>query len=64
MTESLVYKCPECGDILKKMIGSGSSPIFRGSGFYQTDYKHKSDKSYQTKVKDSKEVKTEGNKKE
>ncbi len=62
MTESPVYKCPECGDILKKMIGSGSTPIFKGSGFYQTDYKNKSDKSYQSKSKESKEIKTESGK--
>jgi putative FmdB family regulatory protein len=42
MTESPVYKCPKCGRVLEKMIGSGSSPIFKGTGFYETDYKHKS----------------------
>jgi putative FmdB family regulatory protein len=57
MTESPVYTCPVCGDTLKKMIGSGSSPIFKGSGFYQTDYKNKSDKSYQSKLKGSTDIK-------
>lgn len=31
--------CPNCGGILKRLIGAGSGPIFKGTGFYQTDYK-------------------------
>lgn len=34
-------KCPECGGKIKKLIGSGSGIIFKGSGFYETDYKRK-----------------------
>lgn len=45
MTENPIYNCPECGSELKKMIGSGSDPIFKGTGFYQTDYKNKSTNS-------------------
>ncbi|KKM82600.1 hypothetical protein LCGC14_1317910 [marine sediment metagenome] len=34
-----VKKCPECGKKkAKRLIGSGSGIIFKGSGFYQTDY--------------------------
>ncbi|MEZ6065874.1 MAG: zinc ribbon domain-containing protein [Planctomycetaceae bacterium] len=33
-------KCPECGrKTAKRVIGSGAGIIFRGSGFYQTDYR-------------------------
>ena len=33
-------KCPECGKrTAKRMIGPGAGIIFRGSGFYQTDYR-------------------------
>ena len=33
--------CPECGeDALKRLIGKGGGIIFKGSGFYQTDYKN------------------------
>ncbi len=33
-------KCPECSQLsLKRLIGSGSGIIFKGSGFYETDYK-------------------------
>lgn len=32
--------CPSCNqDKLKRLIGAGSGVVFRGSGFYQTDYK-------------------------
>ena len=33
-------KCPECKKKkLRRLIGSGSSIIFKGSGFYETDYR-------------------------
>ncbi len=33
-------KCPECGKrSLKRLIGTGGGVIFKGSGFYQTDYR-------------------------
>ncbi len=32
--------CPECGGKLKRLVGAGLTPIFKGSGFYQTDYKN------------------------
>ena len=42
MTEPKLTQCPECGkDKLARLIGSGSGVIFKGSGFYETDYKKK-----------------------
>ena len=36
-------KCPECGkSALKRLVGSGAGIIFKGSGFYQTDYRSES----------------------
>ena len=32
-------KCPECGKGIRRLIGTGAAIIFRGSGFYQTDYR-------------------------
>ena len=33
-------KCPECGKLkLKRLIGTGAAIMFKGSGFYCTDYK-------------------------
>ena len=40
-----INECPECNGELKKLIGAGSTPIFKGTGFYQTDYKSKPQKS-------------------
>ena len=33
-------KCPECGKLtLERLIGTGAGVIFKGSGFYETDYR-------------------------
>jgi len=32
-------KCPECGNKLRKLISSTAGFIFKGTGFYATDYK-------------------------
>ncbi len=42
MTAKPPRKCPKCGGVLKRVIGEGSGIIFKGSGFYETDYKNKS----------------------
>jgi predicted nucleic acid-binding Zn ribbon protein len=42
MTVKPRVKCPECGGQTRKKIGAGAGIIFKGSGFYETDYKRKS----------------------
>jgi len=42
MSSLPLTECPECKGTLKRIIGTGAGPIFKGSGFYQTDYKGKS----------------------
>jgi putative FmdB family regulatory protein len=38
-----VVTCPSCGkDTLARLIGGGAGLVFKGSGFYLTDYKSKS----------------------
>lgn len=33
-------KCPSCGkNALKRLIGAGAGVLFKGSGFYETDYR-------------------------
>ena len=44
MTDEPISKCIKCGGEVKRLIGAGLSPIFKGNGFYETDYK-KSNKS-------------------
>jgi putative FmdB family regulatory protein len=42
MVDKKLTKCPKCNGTLKRLIGPGSGPIFKGSGFYETDYKRPS----------------------
>ncbi len=42
MTDKPLNKCPKCGKKVKRLIGSGAGVIFKGSGFYATDYRKKS----------------------
>ena len=43
ISEGTLRKCPECGELkLKRLMGTGAGIIFKGSGFYETDYKRKS----------------------
>jgi len=40
--DPLLRKCPECGRHgLKRQFGVGAGVVFKGSGFYETDYKRK-----------------------
>lgn len=40
MTDDPLSTCPECGGNVKRLIGAGAGIIFKGSGFYCTDYKN------------------------
>lgn len=43
MTERPKRKCPECGkSSLERLIGAGGGLLFKGSGYYQTDYRSQS----------------------
>ncbi len=49
ITAEPVRKCPACKRLkVKRLIGTGAGLIFKGSGFYITDYR---DKSYTDKAK-------------
>ena len=40
MSAPVKKKCPECSKLkLKRLIGTGSGVMFKGSGFYETDYR-------------------------
>lgn len=46
MTEAPKKKCPKCGkNKLERQIGGGAGVIFKGSGFYSTDYRSDSYKA-------------------
>jgi len=40
MSDESVKHCPECGAEAQRKIGAGMGLIFKGSGFYITDYKN------------------------
>ena len=40
INEPILQKCPECGKKkLRRLFGTGGAVVFKGSGFYQTDYR-------------------------
>jgi len=40
MSDPLVI-CKKCEGQLVRLVGKGAGIIFKGTGFYETDYKHK-----------------------
>jgi putative FmdB family regulatory protein len=59
MKEEKLRKCPECGEeTLQRLIGSGAGLIFKGSGFYLTDYAKKNNGGGSTEKKDTKKDST------
>ena len=63
ITEPVIEVCPVCGGNVKRLIGSGAPPIFKGSGFYQTDYKIKSETNKNVTKTTSTDTKTSTDKK-
>ncbi len=42
MSDPVLRKCPECGKLkLERLIGTGAGFLFKGSGYYVTDYRSK-----------------------
>jgi putative FmdB family regulatory protein len=48
MTAKPLTKCPQCKGKVKRLIGAGAGFLFKGSGFYTTDYRSS---NYQDKKK-------------
>jgi putative FmdB family regulatory protein len=45
-SDAALRKCPQCGKSkLRRVYGAGAGIIFKGSGFYQTDYRSESYKA-------------------
>ena len=41
ITDKPLDDCPKCKNKVRRLIGSGSGIIFKGTGFYATDYRKK-----------------------
>lgn len=60
MSAGVKKKCPECGKLsLERLIGIGSAVMFKGSGFYETDYRSESYKKSADADKKASETKPE-----
>ncbi len=45
-TDAVLTKCPKCGKKkLRRLFGTGAAVLFKGSGFYETDYRSESYKT-------------------
>ncbi len=40
MSDAPLETCPKCGGKVKRLISNGAGLVFKGSGFYLTDYKN------------------------
>ena len=51
MTAEPLTECPQCGGHVERLISSGNGFLFKGSGFYITDYRSQSYKKGKEKEK-------------
>ena len=56
MTDRKTAKCPKCGTGAQRVISGGAGFLFKGSGFYITDYKRSGEKA---EAREGGETKTE-----
>jgi len=60
ITARTLRKCPECSEKrLQRLIGPGAGIIFKGSGFYETDYRSDSYKKGADDAKKASEAKSD-----
>lgn len=58
ISDPVKKKCPDCGKPkLRRLFGTGAAVVFKGSGFYQTDYRSDSYKKAAEKDKPASESK-------
>jgi putative FmdB family regulatory protein len=51
MTDAALTECSECHGPLKRLIGAGAGFLFKGNGFYATDYRSESYKQAEKRAK-------------
>tara|TARA_B100001250_G_scaffold332609_1_gene298056 strand:- start:350 stop:550 length:201 start_codon:yes stop_codon:yes gene_type:complete len=55
MSDSPLEECPECKNKVRRLVSGGTGLIFKGSGFYLTDYA-KQKKSNKPSIGDNKKT--------
>jgi len=59
ITNTRRLKCPTCGKMARRLISGGAGLVFKGSGFYITDYKRAGEKAETSEKKAEKPEKPE-----
>ena len=57
MTEEYLKHCPKCKGKIRRLVGLGSGVIYKGSGFYTTEYRSE---SYKKREKEDQGTTTAG----
>lgn len=60
MSDPVLEKCPKCNGKVQRKVGGGAGLLFKGSGFYITDYKKGSEQSKPPEKDKSAEKPTKG----
>ena len=64
MSDAPIRECPECKkNSLRRVISGGTGLIFKGSGYYLTDYKNKKPQSSENKKSNNKKKDNKSKKK-
>jgi len=58
MNAEPLKKCPKCNKKIIRKIGTGAGLVFKGSGFYITDYKNKKPSAKENTTSPSSEKKS------
>lgn len=54
INDEVLKKCPECNKKkLRRLFGTGGAIVFKGTGFYQTDYRSESYKKGEKAAKEA-----------
>ena len=53
-------RCPKCRSAVRRVLMPGGGLIFRGTGFYITDYKHKEPRQMREREEGKKRERDEG----
>ncbi len=62
ITADPLSTCPECGGAVQRLISGGAGFLFKGEGFYVTDYRSESYKKAEKADKESNSSKSDGSK--